>query len=128
MKDHLNMFKALADLTRLRILRILSVKPLCVCEIMAVIEMAQSTTSQHLRILENAGFIDPIPGGTWTIYRLAPRTDVSKRLVEIVCEVKATPELKEDMQKARTIDRSRLKNCNIKKIGVSATKKRTPKG
>lgn len=128
MKDHLNMFKALADLTRLRILRILKVKPLCVCEVMAVLGMAQSTTSQHLRVLEQAGFIDPIPGGTWTIYRLAPRSDDAGRLVKIVGNSEVTPEIKEDLQRAGTIDRSRLKNCKLKKSAKTSTKKRQRKG
>lgn len=114
MKDLLQMLKALSDPTRLRILKIIAIKPLCVCEIMAVLKMAQSTTSQHLSILANAGLIEAEPGGTWTIYRLAPQTDIAKRLTDIVCGIKAPPEFKRDLQTAKTVDRDRLKNCNIK--------------
>ncbi len=44
-------FKALCDRSRLRIINILSLKPLCVCEIAEVLGLSQSTVSGHLRVL-----------------------------------------------------------------------------
>ncbi len=111
MKDTLLLFKALSDMTRLRILKMLCVKPLCVCEIMSVLGMAQSTTSQHLRVLENAGFVEPSTGGTWTIYSLKPKSSSAKKLLAIIEDAGETPELKKDISAAKKADRNRIKNC-----------------
>lgn len=123
MDNLLRVFKAAADPTRLRILRMLSTKPLCVCEVMSVLGMAQSTTSKHLRILEDAGFVMAIPGGTWTIYRLAPQTNAARRLIEITSEAKPLEQCKDDLRLVKAVDRDRLKHCYIKKPGAKSLKK-----
>lgn len=110
MKDLLQMLKALSDLTRLRILKIIAIKPLCVCEIMAVLKMAQSTTSQHLTILANAGLIEAEPGGVWTVYRLAKLKSGSaaERLIDFIKKAKATEQSRQDEMLARKADRERI--------------------
>ncbi|WP_438616444.1 ArsR/SmtB family transcription factor [Oceanidesulfovibrio indonesiensis] len=64
-------FKALADPTRLRILRCLTHGELCVCDIMAALDMPQSTVSRHLATLRHAGLVAGRRGGKWMYYRLA---------------------------------------------------------
>lgn len=110
MKDLLQMLKALSDPTRLRILKIIAIKPLCVCEIMAVLKMAQSTTSQHLSILANAGLIEAEPGGVWTVYRLAKLKPGSAAacLIDLIKKAKATEQYKQDEMLARKADRERI--------------------
>ena len=66
-------FKALSDSNRLRILKMLQTKPLCVCEITNVLELATSTVSQHLKILKDAGFILEEKEGKWVNYLINPR-------------------------------------------------------
>ncbi|MEM3403096.1 MAG: metalloregulator ArsR/SmtB family transcription factor [Nitrososphaeria archaeon] len=61
-------FKALADTTRLRILKLLKVREMCVCEIMIALDLTQPTTSHHLKILENAGLIKRRKKGKWVFY------------------------------------------------------------
>ena len=102
--------KAAADPTRLRILRMLAVKPLCVCEVMSVLGMAQSTASKHLRILADAGLARAAPGGTWTIYELAhPQAgSPESRLLELVREAETTELSRKDAEKARKADRVRI--------------------
>jgi len=63
-------FKALADPTRLRILKLLSVREMCVCEIMTALNLTQPTTSHHLRILEDVGFVGSRKDGKWVFYSL----------------------------------------------------------
>jgi DNA-binding transcriptional ArsR family regulator len=63
-------FKALADSTRLRILGLLSVREMCVCEVMVALDLTQSTASHHLGILENAGFVRGRKIGKWVFYSL----------------------------------------------------------
>jgi predicted transcriptional regulator len=61
-------FKALADTTRLRILKLLKARELCVCEIMIALDLTQPTTSHHLKILENVGLIKRRKKGKWVFY------------------------------------------------------------
>ncbi len=62
--------KATSDRTRLRILKMLQAGPLCVCEVVAVLGLSQSTVSKHLSILVNAGLIEDDRRGRWTLYAL----------------------------------------------------------
>ena len=66
-------FKALSDPNRLRILKALQSRVLCVCEIRALLLLASSTVSQHLSILKDAGFIIEEKDGKWVNYMINPR-------------------------------------------------------
>jgi ArsR family transcriptional regulator len=72
--DYLNIFKALSDENRLRILLMLKQRPLCVCEIHEVLNIALSTISAHLKLMKNAGLIEDEKDGRWVIYRLSKNT------------------------------------------------------
>ncbi len=63
-----NVFKALSDPTRLKILYLLEHGELCVCEIMAVLEIPQSTISHHLNVLKNVGLLKSQKDGIWIQY------------------------------------------------------------
>jgi len=71
MKATARLFKALSDETRLRILALLQGGELCVCDLMAVLELPQSTVSRHLATLRNAGLVEDRRQGVWMYYRLA---------------------------------------------------------
>jgi ArsR family transcriptional regulator len=62
--------KALGDETRLRIIGLLTHSELCVCDIMAVLDIPQSTVSRHLSYLKNTGWIDGSRKGVWRYYAL----------------------------------------------------------
>ncbi|MFC1523289.1 ArsR/SmtB family transcription factor [Thermodesulfobacteriota bacterium] len=62
--------KALSDETRLRILALLSMGELCVCDLIAVLCIPQSTISRHLAYLRDAGLIADRRHGKWMFYRL----------------------------------------------------------
>ena len=61
-------FKALADETRLRILKLLEIREMCVCELMVALELTQPTASHHLGILENVGLVKGRKDGKWVFY------------------------------------------------------------
>ena len=71
MQTQARIFKALADETRLRILALLLEGELCVCEIMAALELPQSTVSRHLAYLRNSGWLQDRRMGVWMYYRLS---------------------------------------------------------
>ncbi len=73
MKECLRVMKALSDGSRLKILKMLEDRELCVCEIQALLALSQSTVSKHLKILEDAGLVDRRRDGQWVLYSLAGR-------------------------------------------------------
>ncbi len=64
-----NLFKALSDETRLRLLRILIDHKLSVNELVHILEMGQSRISRHLRILTEAGLLTSHRDGLWVFYQ-----------------------------------------------------------
>ena len=71
MKKRAQIFKALGDETRLRIMSLLiDGGELCVCDIMAALNLPQSTVSRHLANLRNAGLVDDRRQGIWMNYRI----------------------------------------------------------
>lgn len=68
LQEKAKIFKALSDPNRLRIIKMLSVKSLCVCEITSALKLAASTVSQHLSILKEAGFVVEVKDGKWVNY------------------------------------------------------------
>jgi ArsR family transcriptional regulator, arsenate/arsenite/antimonite-responsive transcriptional repressor len=72
MKNKTKIFKALSDFNRLRVLKALQSKILCVCEIRELLKLANSTVSQHLKVLEQVGFIVGIKSGKWVNYQINP--------------------------------------------------------
>ena len=71
MKEFIRVMKALSDPSRVKIIKMLQRKVMCVCEIQTALELAQSTASKHLKILEDAGLITYSKDGLWVNYRLA---------------------------------------------------------
>lgn len=65
-----NIFKALSDKGRLRVVKMLQKKPLCVCEITEILKLATSTVSNHLSILCDAGLVIGEKDGKWMNYRI----------------------------------------------------------
>ncbi len=81
MNASLRFLKALADPTRLRLLRLLLDKPLCVCELTFALKMEQSRVSHQLQILRAAGMVEDRRDGRWIIYQIP--TAVRGRLVPL---------------------------------------------
>jgi ArsR family transcriptional regulator len=66
-----NVYAALADPTRLRILSLLGDGEICVCHIHASLDVPQPTASRHLAYLRKAGLVEARRDGIWMHYRLA---------------------------------------------------------
>jgi len=64
------LFNALSDHKRMKIIKLLLNRKLCVCEFTEVLEVTQSTVSHHLNILENSGLIRGFKKGKWTFYEV----------------------------------------------------------
>ena len=70
MRDLLLVFRALSDETRLRMMKLLMKRELCVCEIMQAMEISQSRASRNLGVLEDAGILRSWREGSWVHYAL----------------------------------------------------------
>ena len=75
------LFKALADVTRLRILALLGGNEVCVCHIHDSLGLPQTTVSRHLAYLRRAGLVDTRRDGVWMHYQLSSSLDPSVRAV-----------------------------------------------
>jgi ArsR family transcriptional regulator, arsenate/arsenite/antimonite-responsive transcriptional repressor len=65
-------FKCLSDPIRLRILVLLQTEgELCVCDLMAVLKLPQSTISRHLAYLKRCGWLDDRRNGVWMYYTIS---------------------------------------------------------
>ncbi|MEK6248982.1 MAG: metalloregulator ArsR/SmtB family transcription factor [Planctomycetales bacterium] len=83
MSDTVQLFKALADETRLRILNLLCRKELCVCQIVEVLEIGQSKASRHLAHLRHAGLVTDRREGLWIYYSLGdPSREIQRQVIE----------------------------------------------
>ena len=71
MKSFVKVMKALSDPNRVKIIKLLQQKFMCVCELQAALKLAQPTVSKHLKILEEAGLVDYKKEGLWVNYFLA---------------------------------------------------------
>ena len=108
-------FKALSDKNRIRILMMLSRKPLCVCEITEVLELSASTVSKHLSILKESGFILDEKEGKWVNYKLNIYTTdpmVQQLIMLLPVWSRDEEQLKSDNIKISTIDRNIICNSN----------------
>jgi ArsR family transcriptional regulator len=100
MSDIVTIFKALADGTRLRVLKLLGRGELCVCEIAAALGLEQPRLSFHLRILKEAGIVSVRRQERWILYRLN-EGDLFIRHLLLAVEERSSP------RQAR-LDRERL--------------------
>ena len=76
-----NLFKALADSTRLRILGLLLTGEVCVCHIHESLKIPQPKASRHLAYLRRSGLVETRRDGLWVHYRLASPSDPVVRTI-----------------------------------------------
>ena len=68
MKSFLKVMKALSDPNRVKIIKLLQQKEMCVCELQGALGIAQPTVSKHLKTLEEAGLVVSSKDGLWVNY------------------------------------------------------------
>ena len=101
-KDRIDlMFRAFSDRTRLRLLNMLSGGEVCVCDLVAVLDVPQPKVSRHLAYLRRAGLVVARKDGLWIHYSLAPsRSEFHKSLLNcLACCFQSVPELKKDFER-----------------------------
>ncbi len=71
MKEFVKVMKALSDINRVKIVKLLQHKMMCVCELRTALGVAQPTVSKHLKVLEHAGLVVSKKEGLWVNYYLS---------------------------------------------------------
>ena len=108
MEKLVKIFKTLGDKNRLRIVKMLQQRSLCVCEITAVLELATSTVSAHLSLLKEANIIADKKDGKWVDYYLNTGSDnlfVTGLLPLISYWLNDDEQIKSDLKKLKTTDK-----------------------
>ncbi|GAB4336921.1 MAG: hypothetical protein Kow0089_07650 [Desulfobulbaceae bacterium] len=111
MKEFIRVMKALSDPGRVKIVKMLEKREMCVCELTAALGLAQPTVSKHLRLLEDAGLVASRKEGSWVNYRLdrdggSPYAAVLLR--EMGGWLNNDPEIADLVLRVHTFDRERL--------------------
>jgi ArsR family transcriptional regulator len=103
MKEMEQVFKALADGTRLRILNLLLHGELCVCDIQFVLDSPQPNVSRHLTYLKNAGLVQDRREGPRIYYSLIQATaGLQREVYPFLSRLFRQPKiLKDDLRKLR---------------------------
>lgn len=111
MKSLKNIFKALSDQNRIRIMKMLENRELCLCEISKILGLANSTVSKHLSILRDAGLIIDYKDGKWVNFRLAkaPESMYVKEIQNLIKKWLTDDEIiRSDARKILTVDRTTI--------------------
>jgi ArsR family transcriptional regulator len=120
MDNYIEVFKALADRTRLRIMRLLTItdRQVCVCEIMDALELPQYQISKHLNILKNAKIVEGERKGTWVYYSSLKKESVFNcQLFKLLREQLSDAEFLEDEKKLKR--RLQLRKGDVCVVGFA---------
>ncbi len=111
MKEFIRVMKALSDPHRVKIIKMLGVRELCVCEIQSALGIAQPTVSKHLKILEDAGLVEKTKKGLWVDYRLSDGSAspyAATMLGNLRHWLHDDPEIEELLKKVPLLDREAI--------------------
>lgn len=95
------LFKALGDETRLRIVALLSHGELCVCHLQDALRLPQPTASRHMAVLRSARVVEAQRKGSWVYYSLARQEDPlrQRQLRAVVREFARQTTLRKDVER-----------------------------
>ena len=124
MKEAARFFKILADESRLKMLWLLfNRRELCVCDIMAVLEITQSKASRHLATMRNLGIVTDRREGQWSYYSLCPVEDkLAKDHIKLLRNTLSRhPEANQLLDKLRTWLEEKEKGASCAPDGSSCS-------
>jgi len=101
----IEIYRCLCDETRLRILHLLTQKPLCVCHFQSILDLPQVAVSKHLAYLKQRGMVEATRHEQWMIYRL-PKKRSAELNLQLGCLqdcVQSQPVFREDLRRLRKL-------------------------
>jgi ArsR family transcriptional regulator, arsenate/arsenite/antimonite-responsive transcriptional repressor len=121
MDDMVRIFKALSDVTRVRIIKLLEHGELCVCDIGAALGMIQPKVSFHLGVLKNAGLLKDRKQGKWVHYGLDESEMFKRFLLLSVAERVFEKDVEEDRQRLEAFLRNKTEEGSSLSMGGKRT-------
>lgn len=111
MKSFIKVMKALSDPNRVKIVKLLQQKGMCVCELQGALQVSQPSVSKHLKNLEEAGLVDFQKDGLWVNYYLTEGNN-SPYAASLLGNMKHwlddDPQISELIKKVPLLDRGEL--------------------
>lgn len=105
MEKIVEQMKALGESNRFRIVMMLRSRPLCVCEMHAVLDISGATLSNHLKILKYAGLVERRRDGKWIEYYL--KEGEARELLDGIIDRMEEPEqIRDDTEKLKNLSRA----------------------
>lgn len=103
-------FKILADKNRMRIIKLLEHKKLCVCELAFVLGIKQPSVSRHLKKLKSVGLIEEEQDSFWTNYVLSIKENKQAGIFvgQLCACLKGDAQVKQDLIRLRQANRNTL--------------------
>ena len=111
MREFIKVMKAVSDFSRVKILKMLQRRVMCVCEIKEALGLAQPTVSRHLKVLESAGLVGYKKDGLWVNYHLTGGDNspyAANLLGNLRHWLQDDPEIEELAERLPTIDREEV--------------------
>ncbi|MBD1258974.1 winged helix-turn-helix transcriptional regulator [Maribacter polysiphoniae] len=105
MDEHINIFKALSDATRLKIIWLLTNidEKICVSEIVEVLDEYQYNVSRHLKILKHAKLVEEVKEGKWVYYYLTPIKNEFRQLIQEAIKTIPESQMNNEIQKCKRL-------------------------
>jgi ArsR family transcriptional regulator, arsenate/arsenite/antimonite-responsive transcriptional repressor len=113
MQDILNIFKALSEETRLRVLKLLDRGELCVCDIVAALDLIQPKISFHLAVLKDAGLIKDRKQGKWVHYKIDDSDMFRRFLILSALERISAASVREDSKRLAEFLKNKTAKGNV---------------
>lgn len=113
-QDLANVFKALSDINRLKLLKLLEQGELCVCALVEAMAMRQSHVSFHLGVLKKAGFLNSRRCGKWQNYSLNYEDSFLRFLLYAVLERLSAADVEQELARLQAF----LQNNSQQKNGI----------
>jgi ArsR family transcriptional regulator len=113
-RKQVGVFKAMGDPSRIRILKMLEARKLCVCEVREALSLSTSTVSKHLSVLRDADLIIDSKDGKWVNYQLNHRSEssfVRSQLALVKQSFADDEQVIADRKKLQKVDRNTI--CGI---------------
>jgi ArsR family transcriptional regulator len=122
MKDMARLLAVLGDPIRLRLVRLLLQRELCVCELVDALQMPQYKISRHLRRLRAMGLVEARRRGRWMHYRIGRQASTGglhRELLGVVgAHLKGRPEvIRDDTRLSRRLRLRQAGQCVVGKTG-----------
>jgi ArsR family transcriptional regulator, arsenate/arsenite/antimonite-responsive transcriptional repressor len=114
MDTHVELFQALGDATRLRLVNLLmQTGEICVCEIVDALELPQYNISRHLQILLKAGWLEDRKVGKWVYYRIARELKACQRSV-----LRAIDQMRDEREDFRQDEKRASRRLKLRRDGL----------